>query len=101
MVYDNREYRGLDEHKKLEEARREVRRWPRQRKAPEEDDGDPSSDGEDEDKVRWTTWTLVGTKVDASERYLRQEPGSREDTPPSTSGTSTQQRALTIQRRDR
>ena len=79
--YDNREYKEvIDEHKKLEEARREVRKMAQaEKKAPEEDDGDPSSDEEDEDKYV-DDMDMVGTKVDASERYTVRNLRIREDT---------------------
>jgi len=79
--YDPREYKEvIDEHKKLEEARKEVRKASMaEKKPPEEDDGETSSDEEDEDKYV-DDMDMVGTKVDASERYTVRNLRIREDT---------------------
>lgn len=79
--YDAREYKEvIEEHKKLEDARREVRKAAAaDKKAPEEDDGGSSSEEEDEDKYV-DDMDMVGTKVDAAERYTVRNLRIREDT---------------------
>lgn len=70
----------IEEHRKLDEVKKEVRRD--RLKAglgnPEEDDGAPSSD-EDEDKYV-EKMDMPGTKVDAAERYTVRNLRIREDT---------------------
>merc|ERR1712113_495009 len=65
--YDAEEYREVVEnHKKLEEARKEVKKEMAREKPPqEEDDGESSSEEEDEDKYV-DDMEMVGTKHDAA-----------------------------------
>ena len=79
--YDAEEYREVVEsHKKLEEARKEVKKEMAREKPPqEEDDGESSSDDEDEDKYV-DDMEMVGTKHDAAERYTVRNLRIREDT---------------------
>jgi len=79
--YDNEEYlEVVQNHKKLEEARKEVKKEMAKEKQPtEEDDGESSSDEEDEDKYV-DDMEMVGTKHDAAERYTVRNLRIREDT---------------------
>merc|ERR1712029_982448 len=79
--YDAEEYREVVEnHKKLAEARKEVKKNMAKEKAPDqEDDGESSSDEEDEDKYV-DDMEMVGTKHDAAERYTVRNLRIREDT---------------------
>ena len=79
--YNPEEYREVvEEHKKLEEARREAKKQMATDKAvPDEDDGESSSEEEDEDKYV-DDMDMIGTKVDASERYTVRNLRIREDT---------------------
>ena len=79
--YDPEEFREVVEnHKKLEEARKEVKKEMAKEKTPqEEDDGESSSDEEDEDKYV-DDMEMVGTKHDAAERYTVRNLRIREDT---------------------
>ena len=70
----------MENHKKLEEARKEVKKNMAKEKAPDqEDDGESSSDEEDEDKYV-DDMEMVGTKHDAAERYTVRNLRIREDT---------------------
>ena len=79
--YDAEEYREVVEnHKKLEEARKDVKKNMAKEKAPDqEDDGESSSEDEDEDKYV-DDMEMVGTKHDAAERYTVRNLRIREDT---------------------
>jgi pre-mRNA-processing factor SLU7 len=71
----------LLEYKKLEEAKKDVKKekLAKPAVAPDEDDGDKSSEEEDEDKYV-DDMDMIGTKVDASERYTVRNLRIREDT---------------------
>ena len=81
--YNNEEFREVvEEHKKLEEARKEVKKQQaKQEKDREEDDGEKSSEDEDDDEDKYVDdMDMVGTKVDANERYTVRNLRIREDT---------------------
>jgi len=80
--YDNQAHQEvIDEFNKLEEVKKEVKkeRLNAGLGNPEEDDGAPSSDDEDEDKYV-DKMDMPGTKVDAAERYTVRNLRIREDT---------------------
>merc|ERR1719244_1171094 len=72
----------MDEYKKLEEAKKELKKEKLSAGAPnpEEDDGDESSEGEDDEDKYVDDMDMIGTKVDASERYTVRNLRIREDT---------------------
>ena len=77
--YDNFSHNEvIEEYNKLEEVKREIKKDRLKEGNPEEDDGAPSSD-EDEDKYV-DKMDMPGTKVDAAERYTVRNLRIREDT---------------------
>jgi len=80
--YDSTAYHEvIEEHAKMEEYKRELKKEKLDQGMgnPEEDDGAPSSDSEDEDKYV-EKMDMPGTKVDAAERYTVRNLRIREDT---------------------
>lgn len=72
----------IQEFKMLDEIKKEVKKEKLKKgdpNNPDEDDGEPSSEEDDEDKYA-DDMEMVGTKVDASERYTVRNLRIREDT---------------------
>lgn len=69
------------EYKKLEDAKKELKKekLSKPKPNPEEDDGDKSSEEEDDEDKYVDDMDMVGTKVDASERYTVRNLRIRED----------------------
>jgi len=81
--YDNQDYKEvMDEYKKLEDAKKELKKEKLSagKPNPEEDDGDESSEAEDDEDKYVDDMDMIGTKVDASERYTVRNLRIREDT---------------------
>lgn len=81
--YDNQDYKEvMDEYKKLDDAKKELKKEKMSKGVPnpEEDDGDESSEAEDDEDKYVDDMDMIGTKVDASERYTVRNLRIREDT---------------------
>ena len=72
----------MEDFKKLEEAKKELKkeRLSKPKPNPEEDDGEKSSEEEDDEDKYVDNMDMIGTKVDASERYTVRNLRIREDT---------------------
>ena len=72
----------MDEYKKLDDAKKELKKEKMSKGVPnpEEDDGDESSEAEDDEDKYVDDMDMIGTKVDASERYTVRNLRIREDT---------------------
>lgn len=82
--YDNEDYQEVvEDFNKLDDAKKEVKKEKLAKPEPgkdEEDDGEESSEHEDDEDKYVDTMDMVGTKVDASERYTVRNLRIREDT---------------------
>ncbi|XP_023337421.1 pre-mRNA-splicing factor SLU7-like [Eurytemora carolleeae] len=80
--FNNLDYQDvMVEYKKLEDAKKELKKekLSKPKPNPEEDDGDKSSEEEDDEDKYVDDMDMVGTKVDASERYTVRNLRIRED----------------------
>jgi len=81
--YDNEDFQGVvEDFKKLENVKKEMKKekMSNPQLKDEEDDGEQSSDPEDDEDKYVDNMDMVGTKVDASERYTVRNLRIREDT---------------------
>jgi len=82
--YDNDDYQEVvEDFKKLDDAKKELKKEKIAKPDPgvdAEDDGEESSEAEDDEDKYVDTMDMIGTKVDASERYTVRNLRIREDT---------------------